>query len=117
MSLLEQFAQSELIHSLTIGEKVMGTVYVTLLGMSITFVALFILMVLLILVSKFMRRPKPPGKIPLPLALLPDEIDEELIAVLSAACASLKTPVRVVRARRLKQIEDDTPSWGKRGRV
>jgi len=55
MSLLEKFADPNVMMTMSSGEKMMATLYTTILGMGITFVALLIIWATTALMSKIIR--------------------------------------------------------------
>jgi len=124
MSLLEQFAVDELLQGLSLGEKALGSFYVAILGMSITFLALIVLMGSLFVMSKLVNPGSGRGKRPvepeLPLPLFPERHapGELLPLVLAAAAwAAVGSPVRIIRVRPIKREPDDTPAWARAGRI
>ena len=56
MSMMEQFADPQMIHSLSLGEKLMGSGITTLMGMGITFIVLFFLWGCIALMARIMNR-------------------------------------------------------------
>lgn len=55
MSMMEQFANPDTMHSLSFGEKMAGTGITALMGMGITFAILIILWVMIAIMGKIMR--------------------------------------------------------------
>ncbi|WIF95650.1 OadG family protein [Caminicella sporogenes] len=128
MSFIEKFTNPELIHSLSLGEKLLASIYVTILGMSATFAALVILWGCIIIMSKLLNTSKPKKEtvevksVPVSQANVPafqvEEDDEELIAVITAAiAASLNTSTHNIIVKNIIRIPDATPVWGKAGRL
>ena len=131
MALLDKFANPEMIHSLTFGEKMLATFYTTVLGMLITFSALIIIWIMTVLLSKFVRAIENKGKADIvevkeaPQAIKQaetvtdaEENDEELVAVISAAVAvSLNTSIHNIVVTNIVRVNDATPSWGVAGRT
>lgn len=128
MSLLERFANPELIHNMSLGEKFLASLYVTVLGMTVTFIALMILWGCILIMSKALNTAKPKkktievAKSPVPEQKIADpkveENDEELVAVITAAiAASLNTSTHNIVVRNIVRIPDPTPVWGKTGRI
>ena len=123
MTLLDKFIDPELIRQLPFGEKIAGSVYVTLLGMAITFMALGIVWGFVTLLSKIgaarqiKKKAIEPGAAP----VLPEfkvKEDKELIVVITAAlAASLQVPAPAIRVRDIVRTVDDTPVWGRVGRI
>lgn len=128
IGLLDKFANPEMIHSLTFGEKMLATFYTTVLGMLITFSALIIIWIMTVLLSKFVQSIENKGKADIvevketPQALKETETvakdDEELVAVISAAvAASLNTSIHNIVVTNIVRVNDATPSWGIAGRT
>lgn len=125
VSILEKLADPNLVHSMTVSEKLMGAGIVALLGMCITFIALLILWGLIAIMTKVCA-PKPANKpeVKAPVAPKPaaaavtEEDDEELIAVITAAiAASLQTSTHNLVVKNIVRVDDSTPAWGRAGRI
>jgi sodium pump decarboxylase gamma subunit len=128
MSLLEKFANPEIMPTLAFGDKMLATFYVTVLGMLITFSALILIWGLTVLLSKIVRGIENKGKAEIievketpkatPVAeVVAEEDDEELIAVISAAiAASMNTSIHNIVVTNITRVHDQTPSWGVAGR-
>lgn len=112
------------IASLSMSDKVLGAIFVTVLSMVIVFAVLQLLIWILQLMNGVLnreqRQPAPTPSVvapaaPAPAPALQPAVDAgELIAVLSAAvAASVGHQVRVVGVRR---VADDTPVWARVGR-
>jgi len=124
MALLDKFANPEMIHSLTFGEKMLATFYTTVS-------ALIIIWIMTVLLSKFVRAIENKGKADIvevkeaPQAIKQaetvtdaEENDEELVAVISAAVAvSLNTSIHNIVVTNIVRVNDATPSWGVAGRT
>jgi len=127
IGLLDKFADPNLIHSMTFGEKMLATFYTTVLGMLITFTALIIIWIMTVLLSKFVQSIENKGKADIvevketPQVIkqaVEEEDDEELVAVISAAiAASLNTPIHNIVVTNIVRVNDSTPSWGVAGRT
>lgn len=128
VQMLEIFKDPNTIHTLSTGDKLGMSMVVTLLGMSITFVALVLLWCCISLMSKVLlsksNDEKPVAK-PKPVKAAAaveaveanNDEDEELIAVISAAvAASLNTSIHNIIVRNVVQVSDNTPAWGRVGR-
>lgn len=128
-TLIERFANPDLIKAMPLGEKMLASLYVTLLGMAITFVALIILWVMIALMSRILgTKPAPkaaaPKPAPVPKAAMPAEpapaaeADGQLIAVISAAiAASLETSIHNIVVTGIRRTDEQTPAWGRMGRL
>lgn len=131
LSLLEQFADPTIIHTLSFGDKMEASLMVTALGMLITFTVLILLWGLINVMSRVVASIENKGKKdvdtvpgttvavqPVVEAVVTEEEDEELIAVISAAvAASLNTSIHNIVVRNVARVDDPTPAWGKSGRV
>lgn len=131
MTLLERFADPNVISSMSFGEKMLATLYTTILGMGITFAALVVIWGTTTLMSKIIRgfeeknKPeivkvsntaKPAAEAVKVEEKTDEEDDEELIAVISAAiAASLNTSIHNIVVRNIVRVDDRTPAWGKAG--
>lgn len=129
------FVNPETIEALSIGERIGTSLFVTLLGMGITFVALIAIWGMTVLMSRIIismenkNKPVPaatvqvskpsaaePVAAPGPGPQAPEE-DENLIAVLTAAiAASLNTSMHNIVVRNVRQLPDATPAWSRAGR-
>lgn len=134
MHVLERFTHADTFAQMELGEKLLATGYVIILGMGITFVALILIWALTALMSKMIQsienknsvakvksqpaQPVAPVKSEPAAAAIVDETDDgELIAVITAAiAASLNTSMHNIRVSNIKRINDATPVWGKSGR-
>lgn len=121
--LLSQFSDPEIIHTLSVADKLTAGLVATVLGMGITFTALIILQFVIVLMDKLSKQPRKPGteksqagqstKSP------PGPVtsgNDELIAVISTVIASqLKKPVNSIVIRNIEKIDDPAPVWNKAG--
>ncbi|MCT4620732.1 MAG: OadG family protein [Marinisporobacter sp.] len=129
LSLLEKFADPEIMQTLSMGEKMLASLYVMILGMAVTFVALCILWGLIIIMSNVVNGAKKKEtnvvKAPVPVAapapvaeVEKEEENEELVAVITAAiAASLQTSTHNIIVRNITRVSDATPAWGRMGRM
>jgi Na+-transporting methylmalonyl-CoA/oxaloacetate decarboxylase gamma subunit len=139
MTLLQKFADPNLVKTLTFNEKVTGALYTAVLGMGITFAALVILWGAIILLSKMVQsieasnekditvveqkqskqsQAKSQSKNKQTTTVEEDEISEEMIAVITAAIAkSMDTSSHNIVVRDIRRVYDDTPIWGQTGRA
>jgi len=116
MGLLEKMQFS--IDTMTLGEKLLGSLLVTLLGIGIVFAALATLYVAIVIMQKVVNNIQPkkevitkPTVIEEPVADEDTVDSEELIAVITAAVAtSLHTSTHNIIVRNITRIEDTTPS-------
>lgn len=132
MHILDQFKQQETFVQMELADKLLATVYVIMLGMGITFVALCLIWALTVIMSKVIQRmeqkPVPksikneetvaPTQMPLKTAQTDEvEDDEALIAVITAAiAATLGTTMHNIHVSNIRRVTDQTPAWGQAGR-
>ena len=131
MEVLEQFKHAESFAQMALGDKLIATMYVIILGMGITFVALVLIWGLTALMSRVLRSiniepKKPVAKAPVTPKVEPaqtivkNEVQEdetELVAVISAAiAAAMGTSIHKIIVTNIKRIPDATPTWGQVGR-
>lgn len=128
MSLMEQFANPDTIHSLSMGEKLAGAGITTLMGMGITFVVLILLWGCIAIMTKFTYRPNKGEKAPqtTDAAAAPSAAetvtaaaaDETLIAVISAAIAAYEGgSANNLVVRKIRRISGETTAWSDAGRA
>lgn len=130
------FVNPETIGTLGLGERIVTSLFVTLLGMGITFAALIAIWGMTVLMSKIITNfenknkiaqaatveTSKPSSVAVPAASAapagsPQE-DENLIAVLTAAiAASLNTSMHNIIVRNVRQLPDQTPTWSRAGRM
>ncbi len=130
MELINNFKDPVLIEQLSLGEKISASLFVTALGMLITFTALIVLWGLTAFYSKMVQnaeakkkadavvavKPAAPAA-PVVTAVEPEEDEEELVAVISAAIAAqLGTSMHNIVVRNIVRVADETPAWGQSGR-
>ncbi|HZK56829.1 MAG TPA: OadG family protein [Clostridia bacterium] len=131
MDLLEKMKFS--IETMTMGEKFLAGIQVTVLGLVIVFIALAILYFAVIIMEMLLNKTQEEETVELrPSA---DETvdwenealvhkegntvhDTEVVAVIVAAVAvSLHVPVQDVVVKSIKRARDSTPIWAKMGRI
>ena len=125
--LLKQFADPNVIHSLSITDKLLAGLVTTLMGMGITFIALIILQIIISLMDRLLNRTTTvTGPAPLPASVAAPETtpaapavlqdDQELVAVLTTAIAmKMKTSVGNIVIRNIEKIEDRSSAWNRAG--
>jgi len=126
MQILENFKHAGTFAGMTLGDKLIATMYVILLGMGITFVALVLIWAMTALMSRIIKsieggnkpavtkveQPKAPASV-----VQNEEDDQELIAVITAAiAASLNTSMHNILVTNITRVNDSTPVWGRAGR-
>lgn len=132
MQVLENFRHADTFVQMSMSEKLLATGYVILLGMGITFIALILIWVITMLMSKIIKKfeTKKTGTVETPrqnvsaqsigtpqAASIIEEDADELIAVISAAiAASLNTSMHNIIVKNIRRVPDNTPVWGKTGR-
>lgn len=128
MGLMEQFANPDMIHSMSVGDKMVGAGITTLMGMGITFIVLILLWGCIAVMTKFTYRPKKGDKAPqtTDAAAAPSgaetvtaaAADDSLIAVISAAIAAYEGgSVNNFVVRRIRRISGETTAWSEAGRA
>lgn len=129
MEILELFKHADTFAQMEMGDKLIATGYVILLGMGITFFALVLIWTLTALMSKILmtveNKNKPAIKEvskPAPtktetVETVTEEDDLELVAVITAAvAASMNTSMHNIVVSKITRLDDTTPVWGKIGR-
>ena len=126
MTWLEKITDPDLLRSLPLGEKAITSLYMALLGMGVTFIALGIVWGVVVIFTKILRatptRRKfepPPAPAVKPLFLLEedDEAGEVVAVIVSALAVTREVAAAGIRVKTIRLIEDLTPSWGKVGRI
>lgn len=136
MTNFANFINPDTFYTLSTSERLVTALFVTLLGMGITFVALVSIWGLTVLMSKVLTSFDNKNKIaaaatvsadkpsshkveaPVAAAAPAQEEDENLIAVLTAAiAASLNTSMHNIVVRNVRPIPDQTPLWSRAGRT
>lgn len=130
--LLEMFKDSEQLATMAGSDKVLVTLFVAALGMSVTFAVLVFLWFCISMFAKVINAAQNAGSkkgeiteiAPVPQAQSLEEVnqdqdeDEELIAVISAAvAASMNTSIHNIVVRNIVSVDDHSPSWSKTGRI
>lgn len=128
MSILERFANPAEFATMTMSDKLVGTLYVAVLGIGITFIVLLFLQYAIALMSYLVvgstRKEQVAVmesnvKLDKPVEVIPElaeQEDEELIAVIAAAVAAcLGRPVDSFVVRNVRQISDIAPNWARAG--
>ncbi|MFT5726333.1 MAG: sodium pump decarboxylase gamma subunit [Desulforhopalus sp.] len=125
--LLATFANSDLIHSLSFGDKISAGLITTVLGMGITFSALVILLFIITGMNKFLSKTPTPSAAPAkaqphkqssvtPHTQSKTENDNEIVAAITTAIAmSLKTSASNIVIRNIERIDNRSPQWNKAG--
>ncbi len=131
VDLLNKFKDPILIESLSLGEKVSASLFVTLLGMTITFAALVVLWVLTASYSKMVQNaeakekstglvevnkaPEPPALV-LPTAQAQEDQDVLVAIITAAITAGMDTSMNQIHVKSIVRVPDYTPAWGQSGR-
>ena len=121
--LLTQFADPEVIHTLSVADKLIAGLVATILGMGITFTALILLQFVIVLMDKLIKQPAKPDteKTQTVKSTQTDTkpvsfTDNELIAVLSSVIAlQLKKPVNNIVIKNIEKINTPSPAWNRAG--
>ncbi|MCQ4636162.1 OadG family protein [Anaerovorax odorimutans] len=131
MSLMEQFANPEMMHSLSMSEKLAGAGITTLMGMGITFIVLILLWGCIAIMTKFTYRPKKgdtapqkadaaaaPSAAPAATATTVNAAaDDSLIAVITAAIAAFQGGSNNFIVRKIRRMSGETTAWSDAGRA
>lgn len=128
MSLMEQFANPETMHSLSMSEKLAGAGITTLMGMGITFIVLLLLWACIAIMTKFTYRPKKIDATPqkadaaaAPAAAAATTVnaaaDDSLIAVITAAIAAIQGGSNNFIVRKIRRMSGETTAWSDAGRA
>lgn len=137
MTLLEEMKVA--IEGMTLGEKFLGSIQVTLLGVAIVFLALGMLFLIIMILDRFIHQAesgaakrkekkaaaeaaaKTAAAQPAEKEIVPDEPQQdegELIAVISAAvAASMHVSTHNVVVRNIVRVPDSAPAWNRLGRM
>jgi sodium pump decarboxylase gamma subunit len=129
MSILERFQHFGTFSQMSLGDKLVASLYVTLLGMGITFTALIIIWGVTTLMSKSIRKSeikKTVGSAPIRTPSVTNEKgndvldkgetleDELLIAVITAAIVAATGKSFTIKT--IRRVDDQAPVWGKMSR-
>lgn len=140
MDFFDKFCDPNTIHTLTLSEKMISSLIVTVLGMGVTFVGLVSIMLMTWISSAVVRKiesniNKPvsisnkPAVNPQPVvaseavaangqevSLDSDEITEELVAVITAAvAAALGTQTSSIVISNIRRVSSNSPTWAMMG--
>ncbi|SMP70265.1 OadG family protein [Anoxynatronum buryatiense] len=129
MTLLEEMKVS--IETMTMGEKFLASLQVTLLGVAIVFVALGMLFIIIKILDTFVHKAESssakrkeqktaaaPVPTPEPVVAEKAQDDGELVAVIAAAvAASLHTSTHNIIVRNIVRVPDQAPAWNRLGRM
>lgn len=122
--LLAQFANPELMKTMSTGDKLFAGLFTTLLGMGITFAALIILQFVIGWMDRLLNTKKQAVLETHPEPVLPRTEptvepatdDTELIAAISASLAlMLGTSSDCIVIKNIVKIEDNLPAWNRAG--
>ena len=135
MEFFDVFLNKETIHTLTLNQKMFFSLVVTLLGMGITFLGLMAIQLMTMISSYVVRSIEEKADNTVTIDQSPvvqsttenlisqsngagnDEINEELIAVITAAiAASLQTRTSNIVVKNIRRVEHTTPVWATAGR-
>ncbi len=137
MDFLEVFKDPNTIHTLSMNQKIIAALMVTVIGMGTTFVGLVVIQWMIQLSSVIVRGietkmnkavtvDKSPTVKPETVRVSPvesvstlesDEITEELVAVITAAiAASLETHTSNIVVRNIRRMSQAEPAWANAGR-
>lgn len=123
MDLLSQFADPQIMKTLSMSDKLTAGLITTMLGMGITFTALVVLQFIIPFMDKLLNKKEaqsPKTTITqhvAPSTPSPDKTDDtELIAVITSVLAmKLKTSTENIVIRNIEKISDHSPAWNRAG--
>ena len=127
MGLMEKMKFASDLEAMSVGQKFLASMQVTLFGMAIVFVALFLLFSIIKFLEIALSRSKNKGKsfdsdqeismVEKEPDLAPED-DGQLVAVITAAIAScLHTSTHNIIVRNIVRVPNERPSWGKLGLI
>ncbi|MCD5410205.1 MAG: OadG family protein [Clostridiales bacterium] len=115
------------IEDLSTGEKIIGSLQVTMLGIAIVFIALFVLYIVIRVMEKTIGKPVVSNQVKCEKRSVAQEYSEEsneeidnteLVAVITAALnATLNTTACNIVVKNIRRISDESPAWAKVGRT
>ena len=132
MNLMDKMKLASELANMSPGEKFLASLQVTIFGMAIVFVVLFVLFLVIKLLELLLHKTdsKSKDKEEKQKAVAVAQVgsaedrteetreDEELVAVITAAiAASLHTSTHNILVKNIVRIADETPNWGKLGRI
>lgn len=129
MTILERFADPDLLLQMTAGEKFSAALITTGLGMGITFMALLLLWGIIIVMTKVLNPEKKASPVsvvekPAPVEAVSvsedseEGISGELVAVISAAiAASMNTSIHNIVVRNVVRSNNQAPAWNSAGQL
>jgi glutaconyl-CoA/methylmalonyl-CoA decarboxylase subunit delta len=126
MSLMELFADPSKFDTLSVGEKVIGSLVTALMGMGTTFVVLILIWGFIAFTGRIVRKEEKAfhhEEVPAPavaptLAAAPANADAALIAVIMAAIAASEgtAVANNLIVRKIRRIPGPDPVWSNTGR-
>ncbi len=128
MSLMEMFSNPEQIENLSMGDKLLGGLITTVIGISITFIVLLLLWIIIAVVSKVIasteKKESSPTPAPAPAAAVQAPVEEtvddgQLIAVITATIAAMEGEGAMSNliVKRISRISGSAPTWSVAGRA
>lgn len=129
VELIENFKDKDLLATMSDADKIRATLFVSGLGMAVTFAVLLFLWVCIIILTKVIGAAENKAKkvVEVPSVSksnktededLSEDTDEELIAVIAAAiAASMNTSIHNIVVKNIVKVDDYSPSWSKTGRI
>ncbi|MCD6434776.1 MAG: OadG family protein [Clostridiales bacterium] len=127
MTLLERFADPNIINTMSFGDKMIASLYVAILGMGVTFLALFLLWGAIVMLSKFVsgfekkdKNIKIVKEAPKSKKVVVEDVSKEdnleLVAVIAAAIAfATNQPIDKFFVRNIRRVGDSKAAWKKAG--
>ena len=121
MSLMEQFANPETIHSLSFGEKMLGSTITMVMGMGITFLILILIWIFIAIMGKCLGTGEKKKAAPAPAAAVPaaepapvaETSDDALVAVIAAAVAAYQgANANNLVVKSITRVSGENTPWG-----
>jgi len=125
MGLMDIFADPSTFDTLSVGEKVIGSLITALMGMGTTFVVLILIWGFIALIGKIVRKEEtafkkdlPSEPVATPVASAGANPDEALVAVIMAAILAAEGPAFTnnLVVRKIRRIPGPDPVWSSTGR-
>lgn len=123
--LLVGFANADIMHSLSLSDKLTAGLITTLLGMGITFSALVILQFIISWMDKILNRQEPETTSAPVNPVMTQPIDpqpanpaddNELVAVIASVIAmQMKTSTHNIVIKNIVKLDDRSPAWNRAG--
>ena len=124
-SLMDMFSDPNTIHSLTFGQRMLGSTVTMIMGLGITFLILLLIWVFIAIMGKVLGTGKKPAAAPAAAAPAPVETkaapveeasDDSLVAVIAAAIAAYQgANANNLVVKKITRLSGDNTPWGVSG--